>query len=202
VSGGIVLIGSGSGVFYALSASDGTIKWQYQTGGEISATAAVSSDTVYFGSKDAKFYAVDIASGALKWRLTASSEVSNAPALSQGVVYVGIGNFLHALEATTGKELWKVPVGDVDASGNVTSIDYVSAAAAVGGDAIYVPSGTYLYAFSARAAAHYTPTSGQPAYAWRFNVPTTFNNSWAPVVGTNGVFFPADDSAIYALKTS
>ena len=202
VSGGIVLIGSGSGVFYALSASDGTIKWQYQTGGEISATAAASSDTVYFGSKDAKFYAVDIASGTLKWRLTASSEVSNAPALSQGVIYVGIGNFLHALEASTGKELWKVPVGDVDASGNVTSIDYVSAAAAVGGDGIYVPSGTYLYAFSARTAPHYTPTSGQPAYAWRFNVPKSFSNSWAPVVGTSTVFFPADDGAIYALKTS
>ena len=145
---------------------------------------------------------MDITSGTLKWRLTASSDVDNTPALSQGVVYIGLGSFLHALEAATGKELWKVPVGDVNASGNVTSIDDVSAGAGVGGDGIYVPSGTYLYAFSARAAAHYTLTSGQPAYAWRFNVPKTFDNRWAPVVGAGAIYFTADDRAVYALKSA
>ncbi len=201
VSAGMVLMGLGS-VFSAVSASDGTIKWQYQTGGDIRSPGVAAGDTVYFGSKDAKLYAVDIASGTLKWRMTASTEVDNTPALSQGVVYIGVGSILHALEAATGKELWKVPVGDVDASGKVTSFDYVSAAAAVDGDAIYVPSGAYLYAFSARAAGHYTPTSGQPAYAWRFTVPKAFSGPSTPVIGKGAIFFAAEDYAVYALKIS
>jgi outer membrane protein assembly factor BamB len=199
----LVLVGSSSGIFYALNVSDGSFKWQYQTGGEISTTAAASSDTVYFCSKDAKLYALDLASGAAKWQWKADFEVVNSPAVSQGVVYIGHSSTLHAFDAASGKQVWAVPVGDVDASGNVTTSDSVSAGVGVAGDAIFVPSGNYLYAFSARATARYVATSGQPAYAWRFKVPSkTFDNSSTPVVGTGVVYFAADNGTIYALKTA
>ena len=202
VAGGLVLTGAADGYFYALSAATGAQVWRYQTGGEITATAATDGATVYFGSKDSAVYAVDIATGALTWRRALDNQVTVAPTVANGVVYIGVGGNLHALSADSGATVWALPVGNVDASGIVDSFDSVSAGAAVSSDAIYVPSGTYLYAFSAPAAATYSPTSGAQPYAWRFNVPTSFDNTVAPIVGAGVVFFSSDDGRIYALKTA
>lgn len=67
VGGGLVLIGSRDGRFYALDARDGRLAWSVATGGPIRTTAAVAGDRVLFASDDMHAYAADIRSGRLLW---------------------------------------------------------------------------------------------------------------------------------------
>jgi outer membrane protein assembly factor BamB len=52
--------------------------------------------------------------GSLAWTFTMGNIADSIPYVANGVVYVGNqDNFLHAVSATTGKQVWKSPVGDV-----------------------------------------------------------------------------------------
>jgi outer membrane protein assembly factor BamB len=110
-----------------------------------------------------------------------------------GVAYIGLGVYLIAFDALTGKILWQVPASDVDSSGQPTSIDFIDGQATLGGGNIYVCSGAYLYAFS---------TNKPTAYTWRFQTKKFDSNSATPVVGTGVVYFGGSNSRVYALKTS
>jgi len=50
--------GSGDGNVYALAASDGSQRWQVQTGDAVLSTPAVVNGTVYVGSFDNNIYAL------------------------------------------------------------------------------------------------------------------------------------------------
>ncbi len=59
-SDGCVYVGATDYYLYAIKASDGTLEWKYQTGGEISGSSpTIGSDgTIYIGSNDYKLYAI------------------------------------------------------------------------------------------------------------------------------------------------
>ena len=76
---------------YAVTSSSGTNLWQYNTGGAVKSTPALSTDgaTVYVGSDDTKMYALSASTLDLQWSLKTNGEVQSSPAnTSTGLVMV------------------------------------------------------------------------------------------------------------------
>lgn len=96
---GTIYIGSYNGLLYALS-SDGTFKWQVQTGGGILSSPAIGADgKIYFGSNDGFIYALKPDSS-LKWKYPTKAPVRSSPAIgNDGRLYIGSDDgMLYALK--------------------------------------------------------------------------------------------------------
>jgi outer membrane protein assembly factor BamB len=91
VVGGLVYIGTGSGQFYALRESTGTIAWHRQL------------DTEPQGSCSAR-------------GITATAAVVPDPISSARTVYASGARYLYALDAATGVQLWKTKIGAAQVS--------------------------------------------------------------------------------------
>jgi outer membrane protein assembly factor BamB len=88
-SEGTVYIGNKQGVLYAINPTDGSVKWQYQTGGDLSYVSPVigSDGTLYIGSSDKGLFAVN-SDGTLKWQFSQFPVIANAAAIgNDGTVY-------------------------------------------------------------------------------------------------------------------
>ena len=103
-----------------------TALWSFKTHGAIAASATVVDNTAYVGSWDGFEYAINAVTGVLKWRTYLGKTTSRRPdcyphelgvsstaAVQGGVVYVGGGAaYWYALQAATGKVLWRIYTGD------------------------------------------------------------------------------------------
>lgn len=107
--------------------TDGKELWRFPTAKQIFSTPAVSGGLVYFHARDDHVYAVDARSGALVWKTPApypQDEFSifadmnkSSPAVAGGRIFVGVGRDVLALDAKTGRELWRYATGGkVDSS--------------------------------------------------------------------------------------
>jgi outer membrane protein assembly factor BamB len=70
--------------FYAIpsQAQDGTQKWVFPTGGDVSSSPAIDSDgTIYVGSDDGKLYAINPTNGTEKWYFTTGGEIFSSPVI-------------------------------------------------------------------------------------------------------------------------
>ena len=112
VKDGVVFVGSFDGHVYALDARTGQEKWRFDTRGGIQSSPAVVDGTVYIGSRSAAVFALDARTGTLKWCTPHpnGSWVLGSPAVAGGKVIVGSSDeqFLQALDAQTGRELWRL----------------------------------------------------------------------------------------------
>ena len=60
----------------------GTIKWEFQTGGNVQSSPAIGSDgTVYVGSNDSSLYAIN-PDGTKKWEFKTGDGVYSSPSIS------------------------------------------------------------------------------------------------------------------------
>jgi len=125
--GATVFVGSYDKKLYAIDAANGTLKWAFETGGNVRSSPAISSDgaTVFVGSFDGKLYAIDAASGTEKWAFETGGEVYSSPAISSDGATVFVGsedNKLYAIDAADGTEKWAfVTGGYVDSSPALSS---------------------------------------------------------------------------------
>lgn len=69
VVGGRVYAGDYSGMFYALRATDGEVRWQTQVNGGISGSALVDGKMVIFGDQAGYVYGLDKNKGTIKWQV-------------------------------------------------------------------------------------------------------------------------------------
>lgn len=182
-----VFIGGVDGNLYAFSAVDGSLRWKYQTGGNIASTVAVANGVVYFGSKDQNVYAVDAATGAPVWRFAANTDIGNTPYVAGAALYFGANDKLVALDKHTGAQLWQAAAADPSGVNN-----FISGPVTVSGDVIYAPADAYLYAFSAQ----------KHAMLWRFQSSANDTNLEPPVVAGSTAYWAAYNHTIYALDTS
>jgi outer membrane protein assembly factor BamB len=113
---GTVYTGSGDGNFYALDASNGALRWAYQTTGLYANSPAVVNGVAYAGSWDFNAYALNANTGALLWKFSTNNVVNSWPAVADGVVYVtSVDTNLYALNAITGALQWKFSDGNYPA---------------------------------------------------------------------------------------
>jgi outer membrane protein assembly factor BamB len=126
---GSVYVGDVDGVFHRVDAAKGEKIWTFKTDGEISSGANFSGTSVLFGSADQNLYRVSIKDGKRLWKFeVAGGPVLGTPAVVGGRTFAaGCDSKLHVIDLESGKGL-----SSVELSGQV------GAAAAVGGDRIYV----------------------------------------------------------------
>ncbi len=102
--------------------TEGTLRWQVQTGGYVESSAAIGGDgTVYVGSSDGKLYSISTV-GAVRWTYQTGSWIDSSPALGpDGAIYVGAFDGLYCI-GTNGALRWKYTTpGMVWSSPNVGS---------------------------------------------------------------------------------
>jgi outer membrane protein assembly factor BamB len=136
---------------YCLKAGSGEVRWSFTAEGPIRLTPAVKGGKVYFGSDDGYAYCLSAADGKLLWkhrpgpadrRLPGNGHVISLWPLRSGVLVennvaytcAGIfpmhGVYLCALNANTGKQLWKRKI-KLSAQGHMLS----------DGKRLFVPTG-------------------------------------------------------------
>lgn len=92
------------------------VRWIFETGDILQASATIQGQKVYVGSGDGSLYCIDAGTGAQVWRFETAGTVISKPAVCQQagrdrVVFgSGDGN-LYCLDAATGVLLWSRPVG-------------------------------------------------------------------------------------------
>ena len=127
VANDLVIVGSWDGRVYAFDRQTGAERWVHRTEGDtldskkfgydrraIQSSPAIMNGSVFFGSRDDGVYALDLATGTRKWRVSHNgSWVLGSPVAAGGRVYVGSSDahFFQALDAATGHELWRQPIG-------------------------------------------------------------------------------------------
>jgi outer membrane protein assembly factor BamB len=109
VSGDVIVAGGYSRDVKALDRHTGSELWSFQTENIIQAAPLIVGERVYIATYQA-VYALDLDSGSLIWEVSTGNEDAfmGAPAYDEGVIYTTGGKLLLALEADTGKEIWRV----------------------------------------------------------------------------------------------
>lgn len=211
VAGGVVYVGSLDHYLYALDATTGAVRWKFATHGPVTSSPAVAGNRVYVNSVDGSFYAVDAAAGKMAWKFTTGGErrftapgmhgiqpptemvadpfdvFTSSPALSGSMVYFGSGDhFVYALEASSGKLVWKFETGNV-----------VHASPAVADGVVYIGSwDRNLYALDA--------TSGKQLWKYQTGEDTKIYNQTgiasSAAVADGTVFFGCRDGHLYAVN--
>lgn len=121
---GFAYVGTGGGVFHAVSLADGKIVWTFPAGKPIHGEALATDDAVFFVCDIGFLYKLDRKTGAEVWRydledsrvprilphpfVDGFDHGAPRPTLADGVLYVGSGDGgLHAVDAATGKRVWR-----------------------------------------------------------------------------------------------
>jgi eukaryotic-like serine/threonine-protein kinase len=212
VAGDTLYIGSSDHFLYALDPLSGIVKWKFKAGSRITSSPAVSAGLVYFGSFDGNFNAVDVATGQLKWKFQTGGErrfagkhlhgaapagetmpdpfdfFLSSPAVWNGGVYFGSGDTnIYALEAASGKLMWKFKTGDV-----------VHASPAISGGTLFVGSwDSYFYALDA--------ATGKEKWRFKTGEDAEIHNQEgiqaSAAVADGVVYFGCRDSKFYAVDS-
>lgn len=190
-----VYVGSADGRVYAFDRTTGATNWKFDTEGvklesgkfgfdrrTVQSSPAVANGTVFVGARDGWLYAIDSETGAERWRFDHKvSWVNTSPAVVDGVVYAGSsdGQFVQAVDAASGRELWRATTGVTWSS------------PAVAGDVLYVGDGAgRLHAVDRRAGK----------VVWSFRTGSTVHSSPAPAGDL--VFVGSTDGGVYALRVA
>ncbi len=106
--GNRVAIGSGSGYFACLRASDGHVIWRKKVAGSVSGRAIFDGPDVLIGTDDGELMALDARTGDERWRYVVEGAVVRAPVVAQGlVVFVDGTNVVYAVDRATGAWRWQ-----------------------------------------------------------------------------------------------
>jgi polyvinyl alcohol dehydrogenase (cytochrome) len=137
VAGGRLYVGSQNGTVYSLDAKTGCIHWTFSAAGGVRTAIAVGSGSggavlVYFGDTAANAYAVNAETGRVVWTRKVEdhplARITGSPTLHAGRLYVPVSSYeesqgadpryecctfrgsVSALDAATGRVIWKTPM--------------------------------------------------------------------------------------------
>ncbi|MEU1277328.1 PQQ-binding-like beta-propeller repeat protein [Streptomyces sp. NPDC005805] len=176
----------------ALEARTGEERWSYPIGdaascGNVPVRVAPAPDGYVYVSAGTRVLAFDIATGRVRWHFEAPAVFLCPPAFAPGPAVTGGGVYLadylgtvYALDATTGKDRWRI------ATESRQSVEPVLVAAGN----IHVGSGSALYTLDA--------VTGTPM--WRFAAGGEVVG--APVVADGRVHFGSADHVLYTLDAT
>ncbi|MDW8101023.1 MAG: LamG-like jellyroll fold domain-containing protein [Anaerolineae bacterium] len=104
-----VYVGRGNAVV-SLSLN-GTQRWAYDTGAEVTATPAIGlNGTIYAVNRNGRVVAL-APDGTLRWRQDLGTSILATPAVDHSLLYVAAGTHLYALSVATGEVRWRVDLG-------------------------------------------------------------------------------------------
>ncbi|MCR4819234.1 MAG: PQQ-binding-like beta-propeller repeat protein [Fretibacterium sp.] len=111
VSGGLVLVGDGTGTLYAVQRASGQQAWAYQGTNTIVGTPSVMDDKVIFAQADGTLTCLRLSDGSVVWQSlppdTGAATLTDGTAVGGGRVFLVKGDGkLYALSAEDGKPLW------------------------------------------------------------------------------------------------
>jgi len=171
-AGDAVFFGSSAdGKLYCLDGASGKVRWVFYTEGPVRLAPSVWRGKVYFGSDDGRAYCLRASDGRLLWKYRPSEKDYRVPSdgalislwpirtgvlVDGGVAYfcAGLfpseGEYLCALEAETGKLIWKKTRRDLSPQG------YMLASPA----RLYVPMGRSVPVMFNRANGDFLGTFG------------------------------------------
>lgn len=172
-------------------------QWSYETKGLVEVSPTVADDTVYIATDEAVF-ALDAAEGTVQWRYPAGNgstigDVRTSPAVANDTVYVGFSgresdtsgsqrepNYVSAVAADDGTELWRYKLGEHDPD-----------SLAVANDTLYVitEKGLALSTLHALAA-----NDGTEQWTTR---PIAMQGVAAPAVTDDAVYIGSADGHLY-----
>ncbi len=170
----------------ALDPATGAVRWKFPVPTQVFGTPAVAGGRVYVHARNDHLYALGADTGALVWKVpvpfpqdefTVFQDMSkSSPAVADGRVFVGAGRDLLAVDAATGRELWRQTTrGKVDSSPLVV------------GQTVYVGSDDRsVYAFAA--------ATGEP----RWSFATGGKVSGAPSAYGELLLVGSNDGHLYA----
>ncbi|MFC2154977.1 PQQ-binding-like beta-propeller repeat protein [Acidobacteriota bacterium] len=85
-----------------------SLRWNFQTGGEIFSSPAIGSGRVYIGSTDGKVYALHLEDGKKIWEFDTGDDIEASPLLLDDSIYIGsLSSDFFSLNADTGAVQWK-----------------------------------------------------------------------------------------------
>jgi len=96
------------------------LKWAFSLGDEIAARSqpAVADGRIFFGTQTGDVYSLDAHTGCIYWTTKIEGRIRSALVLGpsehakHAAVYFGAGKNAYALDAATGKQLWKVSIAE------------------------------------------------------------------------------------------
>lgn len=198
VAEGVVLFGSRDHNVYALDAKTGALKWKYDTLREVVSNALVVDGTAYIGSRDSNLFAFDLFTGKIKWKFFYwTSFVESSARIRDGILYIGASDYqqLFAIDAASGKQIWKFDTGGSDWSTPAVTdkLVYIGATGEPKCDYMVKYGGFYAVDRArGRLVWHYpmSPIAGSLNYGV----------ASSPVVGSGLVFFGGLDGIFYAFR--
>lgn len=125
-----VIFGAGDAGLYALDGDNGKPKWHFDKSVHIDSTPAIVGSRVYVGSgvsrrfSRASVFCVDASTGREIWQTPVDLPAWGSPLADEKRVFIGLANSrldqsaekpagaLICLDATSGKLLWRCPMGD------------------------------------------------------------------------------------------
>ena len=162
-----------------------------QSGFLVEFPPAVGYGRVYLAQDHGRFFAVDASSGKIVWQKRFRHCSAAGPALGNGIVYMSYmqalpcpreprtaPGFVVALNAKTGRELWRYRTGVVESSPLL-----------VDGTLYFGSWDHYLYALDVRGR--------RPRVRWRYLASDELNSSAAYAGGT--VYIGSDGGSLYAV---
>lgn len=180
-AGGIVYFVSGGGL-YAVSAADGTTRWQYPADGKpaalFGATPALADGFLYCSDDIGNVYKLGAAAGNLVWKVKLDGTLRSAPVINDGNIYLGSSNgHCYALSTASGQTLW-----DVATSGAITASPTIT-----GGLVVFTSSDNTVYSLNGR--------TGRKSWA----VPYDADPSIVPVVYDGRILYVTAGDTVYSL---
>ncbi|MFF6778582.1 PQQ-binding-like beta-propeller repeat protein [Streptomyces sp. NPDC012637] len=176
----------------ALDARTGAERWSYPIGdaascAQVPVRVAPAEDGCVYVAAGTRVLSVDVASGHVRWHFEAPAVFLSPPAFAPGPAVTGGGVYLadhlgtvYALDATTGKDRWRIATEPRQSTEPVL----------IAAGHVHVGSGSALYTLDA--------VTGTPK--WRFAAGGELIGS--PVVADGRVHFGSADHVLYTLDAS
>jgi uncharacterized repeat protein (TIGR01451 family) len=179
---GNLYFGGKDGLVFSISATTGSVNWEYNTGfigdSGIYGSTTVDNGLVIFESIGArKVFALHESDGSLAWSYNTGGGGPNSPSVVNGVVFVAsYGGKLLALNESTGALLWSSALGVASGS-----------SAVVANGMVFQPAGNgTLYAYQIPPLGFSSPSSATATVGTPFSFTVTTAGTPTPSLNLTG----------------